>query len=606
MPGIAGIISQKPAAECSARLRRMLEAMCHETFYLSGTHCVPEMGIYAGSIAFENLPDSIVFNDTQDIALIFSGEFFLDSEIANGSERGQLARVMQSRELADEPSALLPFFEKLNGLFSGLLIDKRRRKAFLFNDRYGVQRIYFHESNGDFYFASEAKALLRILPKLREFDADGVAEFLTFGCTLNWKTLFRGIEMLPGGSLWTFENGNCRKEKYFSPETWESQPQLSADKFENKFRETFKRILPRYFESNSKIGIALTGGLDTRMIMACRPQNNGHTTCYTFSGNNHRTLDDKIAARVAATCHLEHRLLRLEPDFFSDFRAHADKTVFVTDGCFGISGAHEIYFNRQARELASIRLTGNYGSEIFRGVSTFKPVPLAPQLFNPDLSEKANFEARKFSAQKSHPATFAAFKEIPWNLFGNLAAGRSQVNFRTPFLDNELVALAYQAPETIRKSPLPASRFVKANDKVLSDIPTDRGFAGDNSGLRFLCRRIFSEATFKLDYYNSEGLPRALSSFDPAFKFVASKLKLAGLHKFLHYGSWFRNELSDYLQSAFAALSIRQNQFWNPAFLKSMADEHISGRKNYTPEINAVLTLEAVDRLLFRELPRGL
>ena len=59
------------------------------------------------------------------------------------------------------------FFEKLNGLFSGLLIDKRQKKVVLFNDRYGLERIYYYEADGEFYFASEAKALLKILPKLQ-------------------------------------------------------------------------------------------------------------------------------------------------------------------------------------------------------------------------------------------------------------------------------------------------------------------------------------------------------------------------------------------------------------------------------------------------------
>jgi asparagine synthase (glutamine-hydrolysing) len=284
---------------------------------------------------------------------------------------------------------------------------------------------------------------------------------------------------------------------------------------------------------------------------------------------------------------------------------HADKTVFVTDGCFGISGAHEIYFNRQARESALVRLTGNYGSEVFRGISTFKPLSLSPELFNPNLSRKINSEAQKFPEQKKESMTFGIFKEIPWNLFGSLAAGRSQVGFRTPYLDNELVALAYQSPEAIRKSSLPASRLVKANSKTLSEIPTDRGFGGNNSGLKFLCRRAFAEFTFKTDYYNNEGLPRPLAPFDSAFKFVASKLKLTGLHKFLHYNDWFRHELSDYLQSALNTQQVRQSRFWNPYFVKRMAGEHIAGRENYSLEINAVLTLEAVERLLFRELPRN-
>ena len=44
--------------------------------------------------------------------------------------------------------------------------------------------------------------------------------------------------------------------------------------------------------------------------------------------------------------------------------------------------------------------------------------------------------------------------------------------------------------------------------------------------------------------------------------------------------------------------------FWNRAFLDQMAEEHISGRKNYVGEIDLVLTLEAVERLFFKGLSR--
>src|SRR4029077_15605335 len=103
------------------------------------------------------------------------------------------------------------FFEKLNGLVSGLLIDKRQKKAVLFNDRYGIERIYYYEADDDFYFASEAKALLRILPQARACDEEGVTQFLALGCTLNSRTLFRGVQSLPAASAWSFEDGRCYK-----------------------------------------------------------------------------------------------------------------------------------------------------------------------------------------------------------------------------------------------------------------------------------------------------------------------------------------------------------------------------------------------------------
>ena len=609
MPGIAGIISRKPAADAARLVKTMVAAMRHESFYVAGSFAAPELGVSAGWVAHENsfAARQVFQNEQKDVTLIFSGECFVAAETKDRlKQSGHVFAEAGGDCLAhlyeDEGEK---FFEKLNGLFSGLLIDQRQKKFFLFNDRYGMERIYWHENGDAFYFASEAKALLRILPELREFDPEGAAQFLTFGSTLDWRTLFRGIQLVPGGSLWKFADGKCAREKYFTPAEWEAQPRLAAEAYEEKFSATFKKILPQYFASEANVGIALTGGLDTRMIMACRPQDSRNQTCYTFAGTEGDTiLDDKIAARIAAACGLEHQLLRLRPDFFSDFAAHADRTVFRTDGTFGIFGAHEIYFHRQARALSAWRLTGNYGSEVFRGISTYKPLRLEPELFAPDWARTVATTTGQLAAHKTHPDTFAIFKEIPWNLFGSVAAGRSLVSFRTPYLDNEVAALAYQAPLHLRKSSLPASRLVKANSKILSDIPTDRGYAGDNSGAAFLARRIFAEVTFKIDYYFNEGLPAKVSAFDPAFRFFAAKTKLAGMHKYLHYSRWLRTELAGYVNEKIPAA--RQSRFWQADSLANMAAQHIAGRKNFAPEINAALTLEAVERLLFRELPRGL
>jgi asparagine synthase (glutamine-hydrolysing) len=361
--------------------------------------------------------------------------------------------------------------------------------------------------------------------------------------------------------------------------------------------------LARYFESESKIGISLTGGLDTRMIMACRRKAAEQPVCYTFSGENGQTLDGRLAARVAKVCGLDHRLLRLGTDFFSDFTSHVDRTVYATDGCFGVLGAHEIYLNRQARQLAPVRLTGNYGSEILRGVSTFKPLGLSPNLFNPEFRRSLTSSTRFVACGNKHPVTSAAFREVPWNLFGSLAAGRSQVTFRTPYLDNKIVALAYQAPGTLRASALPAVNLVKDNAASLYNISTDMGEMGKTRGLACPLRRFYSKATFKLDYLNNEGFPHWLSPLDPLFQGLASSLKIVGRHKYLHYRSWFRRELAGYVKDVLTDTRTQQSPFWNRDFLENMAKDHIRGRKNYVREINTVLTVEAVERVLFRDLP---
>jgi asparagine synthase (glutamine-hydrolysing) len=609
MPGIVGIISRKPAAECARAVPAMLATMRHENFHQTGTFSAPELGVFTGWVVAENTFASrqVFQNQEKSLALVFAGECFLDPATKNKlrqnghpfSATGGDWLMPLYEELGEK------FFLELNGQFSGLLIDQRQQKVFLFNDRYGVERIYWHETTEAFYFASEAKALLRIVPELRAFDREGVAQFLAFGSTLEGRTLFQDVSLLPGGSLWTFANGQCERKKYFSPAQWEQQPAPSEKEFAGRFEATLKKILPRYFESESKIGLSLTAGLDMRMIMACRPASALTPVCYTFDEAKRTTLDARIAAKVAATCGLDHHIIRMGADFFKNFARHAERTIYISDGYFGVTGAHEIYLNQLARAFAPVRLGGAFGGEILREVSTFKPCLPSGQLTNPEFQQSLDGYTRHFAAVTHHPVTFAAFKEIPWNIFGSPAICRSQLNFRTPYLDNEIVALAYQIPANLRKSSYLPMEVVRNNDAALSRIPTDMGYAGDANGVTIAARRLFCKATFKLDYLYNEGMPSALSPFDPMFNWCASSLGVLGLHKYLHYRRWFRGELADYINDATATCRRQDSEFWNADFLAQMVRDHISGRGNYVREINAVLTLGTVQRLLFREMPNN-
>jgi asparagine synthase (glutamine-hydrolysing) len=247
-----------------------------------------------------------------------------------------------------------------------------------------------------------------------------------------------------------------------------------------------------------------------------------------------------------------------------------------------------------------VRLTGNYGSEILRGVSTFKPISLSPKLWAPQFPCRCWSEFN--SNASKHPVTFAAFCETPWKLFGALAAGRSQVTFRTPYLDNEIVSVAYQAPECLRKSSIPAWHLIRTNSSLLGDIPTDRRPPPEAAWLAGILKRCFSEVTFKIDYLNNEGWPHWLWTCESLFRGLCSKAAILGLHKFLHYRTWFRGELATYVRDTMMQASVRQSPLWNGHFVERMVEEHAEGRKNYVAEINAVLTLEATERLLFRSV----
>jgi asparagine synthase (glutamine-hydrolysing) len=599
MPGLVGLITARPAPEAQALVGAMIRPMLHERFYVSGQHAAPDLGVFGGWVALAEAGTARqpLANPSGDITLLFSGECVRDDRPARGDHG------------APSPDWLVPAYEKegaefvdrLNGLFSGLLVDRRARQVLLFNDRYGFDRLYYHDAGREFYFASEAAALLEVLPHLREFDREGVGQYLAVGCTLPEQTLFKGLRCLPPAALWSFQEGRRIERRYFSPGTWETQPVLSANDYQARFASILSRVVPRYFAGPQPIGMALTAGLDSRMVLAARPRPAADTAvCYTYGGEAGQMLDTRLAGRVAAACGLPHHVLRIERDFFTGFSSFFDRTIRVTSGYFGLLGTHEVYFNQRARELAKVRLTGVCGGEILRHVCTFKPMGLETRLLTPDLAATVAERAASFAAERLHPVTFAAFREIPLNIHGTLAACRSQVTFRTPFLDNELVALAYQAAPAVRGSSDSAVRFIAQADPSLAAVPTDMGLLGTAGGMTTAARRLFARMTFKADYLANDGLPGALSFLDPLLDWGHRRVGLPGLHKFLWYRRWFRRELSGWLREQLADSSVRQMPFWNHAWLGGLADRHVSGRQNLVAELNAVITLAGIQRLLLR------
>ena len=70
----------------------------------------------------------------------------------------------------------------------------------LFNDRYGMHRIYYHESKDAFYFAAEAKAILAVCPELQEDGSPRASESSSpAAALLENRTLFRGRPRTAGG-----------------------------------------------------------------------------------------------------------------------------------------------------------------------------------------------------------------------------------------------------------------------------------------------------------------------------------------------------------------------------------------------------------------------
>src|SRR5438093_4217786 len=405
MPGIVGLLTSMPRERAERELLRMVGALRHENFYGTGTWVDESLGVYVGWVVRKgSFADGMPLrNERGDIVLVFSGEEF--------PEPGTTRRFAEGRNGLDArgPSYLVHLYQedhsllaRLNGRFHGLLTDQLRGTATLFNDRYGMHRIYYHESKEAFYFAAEAKAILAVRPELRRADPRGLGEFLACGCVLEGRTLFQGIHVLPGGAAWVFENGAlARKGAYFAPREWEDQERLEPEPYYRELRDTFSRNLPRYFEGWERIGMSLTGGLDTRMIMAWQKPPPRSLPCYTFGGMFRDCQDVLVARQVAHVCEQPHEAIQVGEELLSRSPRCAERSVYRTEGCVDVSRSHDLYVNERAREIAPVRMTGLYGGEVLRRVRAFKPVQPLHGLFRPEFLSHVH-EARETYAGLLH------------------------------------------------------------------------------------------------------------------------------------------------------------------------------------------------------------
>jgi asparagine synthase (glutamine-hydrolysing) len=602
MPGLVGLITEMPPERAEAELVRMVASLCHETWYASGTWSDPALGVYLGWVVHSQaIADQMPqFNEQRDLVLAFAGEDFPELGIRQRlKDRGHTGVVEGPSYLVHQAEDEPNFPHSLNGNFHGVLVNRRLGLTTLFNDRYGMDRLYVHQSNNGFYFAAEAKAILAVRPELRSINPDGLADFIACGCTLENRTLFRGIEVLPAASAWTFTRASLqRKGSYFSAQEWEQQSELEPERYYQQLRDVFSKNLPRYLDGPTSVGMSLTGGLDSRMIMSWANAAPGSLPCYSFGGQYRESQDVIVARKVARACQQPYSVIGVGSEFLAQFPHYSERTVYLTDGCVEVKHAPDLYVNERAAKIAPARLNGNYGGEVLRRVRALKPIEPTPGLFQPEiLSGISRVSATCNSYFNQHPLSFAVFRQAPWHHYGLHCLEQSQLSMRSPFLDNEFVKTVFRAPQSALTSDDISLRLIADGNPAMSRIRTDRGIGGTLPAWAAAIQNACLEFTFKAEYAYDYGMPQPVVTVDHAFRYLHLERLFLGRHKFYHYRVWYRDTLRNYVQQMLLDPRTLSRPYLERNVLEQIVKAHTGGTGNFTTAIHKILTLEHLHRL---------
>ncbi|MDD3014471.1 MAG: asparagine synthase-related protein [Candidatus Gastranaerophilales bacterium] len=340
----------------------------------------------------------------------------------------------------------------IDGYFCASLYDIKNRKILLFSDRWGMRFLYYYKNGNNFAFASEVKGILALPFINKDLNPESINCFMDIGYLLDEFTWFKHITLLKPSSIleYDIETSQINMCRYWRWSEIKSE-KISYNDALFKLSDLFLKSVNKRFNPNEKIGISLSGGLDSRAIFAAvnkiYPDYEGY--CYTFGKKG--CSDIEIAKKVVKKTNWKHQVFEISSQNW--FRPRIEK-VWKTDGLMDLLHMHGSEFLEEIKSNCDINLNG-YAGDAITG-SSF----IAKGFLNKRISDCL---AKKYYRSHTNLADISNDYYDINNVFPNLFANRVRrfttmgsinalfyVDQRKPFLDNDLMEFIFSLPDSYR------------------------------------------------------------------------------------------------------------------------------------------------------------
>ncbi len=166
-------------------------------------------------------------------------------------------------------------------MFGLAIWDVARRRLVVARDAMGIKLIYYRLANGSLTFGSEIRAVQAAGGAASEVDPEAVSQFLRLRYTPAPLTIFRGIRKLAPGTMLVVEKGQCREERWydFTPVPFEER--RSDAEATEELLELYRGAVKRHLLSDVPVGILLSGGLDSGLLLALMNEHGRDWPAYT-------------------------------------------------------------------------------------------------------------------------------------------------------------------------------------------------------------------------------------------------------------------------------------------------------------------------------------
>lgn len=305
----------------------------------------------------------------ETIRVIFNGEIYNFPELRRELEsHGHVFRTSSDTEVivlgykqwGDE------VLNRLNGMFGLAIWDERKKRLVVARDPFGIKPIYYRIQDGNVWFGSEIRTILAAAQGSFEPDATALNLFLRYRFTPSPHTVFKGIKKLAAGTMLVFEGGAYSVRRFYRYHPKPFTPPKSENEAREELLEIYKRALKRHLLSDVPLGLLLSGGVDSALLLALMNLYGNSWRTFTV-GYGSVFADDELsdAAQTAAIFGANHTEVLLDRKTFEESLPRV--VEFMEEPVATPSVLPMFFVCERARQDVKVALIGQGPDELFGG-----------------------------------------------------------------------------------------------------------------------------------------------------------------------------------------------------------------------------------------------
>lgn len=255
---------------------------------------------------------------------------------------------------------------RLNGMFGLAIWDARNKRLVVARDPFGIKLIYYRIDRGSVYFGSEMRAVQATMHQKADIDPASLGLFLRYRFTPAPYTILKEVRKLAPGTMLTVEGGTCRVSRWYQFKPAPFAPPKSAAEATDELAALYKQAIRRQLISDVPVGLLLSGGIDSGLLLALMNLNGSSWPTYTV-GYGSSFSDDELVdgAETARQLGSKHTSVQITQVIFNEA---LPKIVAALEEPIAASSIVPMYFVcERARQDVKVALVGQGPDELFGG-----------------------------------------------------------------------------------------------------------------------------------------------------------------------------------------------------------------------------------------------